>query len=362
MGLTDLPEIYRGRRVLVTGHTGFKGGWLTFWLNQLGARVFGFALPPTTRPALFEAVSLASCVEHREGDIRDFARLQSVWREVRPDVVFHLAAQPIVRESYRDPLTTVQTNVLGTANVLEQVRLSQTPVAAIVITSDKCYENQEWVFGYRETDQLGGRDVYSASKGAAELLVSAWRRSFGGVNARGTLASVRAGNVIGGGDWACDRIVPDCIRALASDEPILVRNPFAVRPWQHVLEPLSGYLELGCRLLAPSTEDRLRFADAWNFGPMPENARTVQEVVEELLRHWGSGKWVDGRDSKAPHEAGLLRLCTDKARSILGWRPRWDFATTMRHTVEWYRAFYSGADMAAWCRRQIEAYSGAELQ
>jgi CDP-glucose 4,6-dehydratase len=349
-------DVYRGRRVLVTGHTGFKGSWLALWLAELGAEVVGYALSPPTRPSLFEAARVGANVTHCEGDVRDLEQLREAWRAAKPDVVFHLAAQPIVRESYRDPLTTVQTNVLGTAHVLELARTADRPVALVVITSDKCYENVEWVFGYRETDPMGGQDVYSASKGAAELLVAAWRRSFKARCPHLTVASVRAGNVIGGGDWAADRIVPDSIRALAAGRPIAVRNPHAVRPWQHVLEPLSGYLLLGSRLLA---DDRDQYAEAWNFGPQPDNARTVREVVEEILANWGSGRWHNAAEPNAPHEAGLLQLCVDKARVRLGWRPRWDFRTTLHQTVAWYRAFHAGEDMAAWCRRQIAAYVGA---
>jgi CDP-glucose 4,6-dehydratase len=352
MNRPDRAEVYRGRRVLLTGHTGFKGGWLSLWLADLGADVTGYALRPAAGPTLFEAASVAARLRHREGDVGDLEGLRRAWSEADPEVVFHLAAQPLVRESYRDPLGTVRANVLGTANVLELARTSGRPVAVVVVTSDKCYENREWVHGYRETDPLGGHDVYSASKAAVEVLTSAWRRSFGG-DGRVVIASARAGNVIGGGDWAADRVVPDCVRRLAEGRPVPVRNPHAVRPWQHVLEPLSGYLLLGGRLLSADPAERACAADAWNFGPPPGSARTVHDLVAEVLTAWGGGRWEDASDPSAPHEAGLLQLSTDKARALLGWRPRWDFTTTVRRTVEWYRAHLAGEDMTWWCRRQI---------
>lgn len=346
----DWTTAYRGRRVLLTGHTGFKGSWLALWLAELGAQVVGYALPPPTRPSLFEAAHVAQCLTHHPGNLLDVARLTAVWQAADPEIVFHLGAQSLVRESYREPLRTVQVNVQGTVHVLELARQASRPVAVIVVTSDKCYENREWVYGYRETDMLGGHDVYSASKAAVELLTAAWRRSFGL-----TAATVRAGNVIGGGDWAADRIVPDCLRALTRGQAIAVRNPLAVRPWQHVLEPLSGYLLLGSRLLSA---EGACYADAWNFGPPPEQALSVRQLVEAVLAAWGGGSWIDASDPQAPHEATLLQLSTDKARALLGWRPHWDFATTVRQTVAWYKAFHAGEDMAAWCRRQIREYGG----
>jgi len=294
--------------------------------------------------------------------VRDLAGLAKVWRETRPDAVFHLAAQPIVRESYRSPLETIQTNVIGTCNVLEVARLEARPVAIVLVTSDKCYENREWVFGYREDDRLGGSDIYSASKAGAELLASSYRRSFfppEAIDAHGiAVATARAGNVIGGGDWSADRIVPDSIRSLSSGSPVVVRNPGATRPWQHVLEPLSGYLQLGARLLG-SGVTRADACGCWNFGPDPAETRTVKDVVEEVIARFGRGSWrQDG--AGGPHESGLLRLATDKARLQLGWTPRWNFEQTIAATVDWYKAFYDGASMADWCDRQIDEHGRSE--
>ena len=352
-------DLYAGKRVLLTGHSGFKGGWLATWLTRLGADVVGYSLPPSTDPNLFTAASIADRVQSIEGDVRDLDHLARVWRDARPDVVFHLAAQAIVRESYRAPLDTIQTNVIGTANVLEIARREGRAVAIVLVTSDKCYENKEWIYGYRENDRLGGRDIYSASKAAAEIVADSYRRSFfppETVEHHGVaVATARAGNVIGGGDWSPDRIVPDSIRALSRGEPVVVRNPAATRPWQHVLEPLSGYLQLGARLLGEGAS-RAAACDAWNFGPDPAETRSVQDVVEHLIARFGRGSWhQDG--ASGPHESGLLRLATDKARLRLGWEPRWDFTRTIDATVDWYKAFYAGDPMAAWCERQIDEHS-----
>ncbi len=358
----ELRRAYAGKRVLLTGHTGFKGGWLALWLRELGAEVTGYALEPDPMPSLFLAAGIARTCRSVIADVRDLGRLRAVLCETRPDHVFHLAAQPLVRVSYEQPLETIQTNVLGTAHLLEALRLEAHPCAAVIVTSDKCYENRERPEGYREDEAMGGHDVYSMSKGAAELVVASYRRSFfhpAHLARHGiAVASARAGNVVGGGDWAKDRIVPDCIAALAAPRAILVRNPAAVRPWQHVLEPLAGYLLLGARL-AVGAEDRARFCEAWNFGPRGEDARPVRDVVGALIRAWGSGRWEDRHDPAAPHEAGLLRLDIEKAEARLGWTPRWRFEETFRRTVEWYRAFHGGAGpdaLAALCRRQIAEY------
>lgn len=343
-----------GRRVLLTGHTGFKGGWLALWLARLGAEVTGYALPPATSPALFSCARIGELLGHVEGDVRDLEHLGRVWRETRPEIVFHLAAQPLVRESYRDPLTTVTTNTLGTVHLLELARRSDEPVGLVLVTSDKCYENFERERGYAEDDRLGGRDVYSGSKAAAELLISSYRRSF--FDGRVAAASARAGNVIGGGDWSADRIVPDAIAALAAGRDIDVRSPTAVRPWQHVLEPLSGYLLLASRLLDPDPAVRRRAADAWNFGPTLDNTRTVGQLVSALVDRWGSGRWVDRSSAGQPHEAGLLRLDISKAERVLGWRPRWDFERAVTATVDWYRAHSAGRDMRAISEQQIAEY------
>ncbi|MFP5378729.1 MAG: CDP-glucose 4,6-dehydratase [Vicinamibacteria bacterium] len=347
---------YAGRRVLVTGHTGFKGGWLALWLRQLGADVTGYSLPAADGPTLFETARVAEGLRHVEGDVRDLDAFGRTWDEAAPEVVFHLAAQAIVRKSYRDPLTTVTTNTLGTAHVLELARRSAAPVALVLVTSDKCYENREWERGYAEDDQLGGRDVYSGSKAAAEVLISSYRRSF--FDGRVRAASARAGNVIGGGDWAVDRIVPDAIAALMAGRPVTVRHPRAVRPWQHVLEPLSGYLLLGARLLEGGDPARTA-ADAWNFGPAIENTRTVGELVEGIIARWGTGAVADGSSPDAPHEAGLLRLEIAKAAAGLDWRPRWDFAEAVARTVDWYRAWADGADMRGMCLAQVRDYEAA---
>jgi CDP-glucose 4,6-dehydratase len=353
-------EAYRGRRVLVTGHTGFKGGWLALWLAELGADVTGFALPPSTAPSMFEASAVGNILHHVEGDVRDLSALREVWKTCRPDVVFHLAAQPIVRESYRRPVDTITTNVVGTTHVLELARETDWPLALVCITSDKCYENVEWPYGYREDDRLGGADIYSASKAAAEVLISSYRRSFFSRADGPAVASVRAGNVVGGGDWASDRLVPDCIRALASGQTIQVRNPNSVRPWQHVLEPLSGYLTVGARLQQRDREG-LAARAAWNFGPTIPNARSVRDVVDGMIREWGSGRWEQPSADAAGHEAAILRLAIDRAQLQLGWGPRWEFDDTMRRTVEWYREYYAGGDVLACARGQIAAYTSSSI-
>ena len=353
-------EAYRGKRVLITGHTGFKGGWLSLWLKELGADVTGFALPPATEPSMFAEAAIATTVRHVEGDIRDLAALRAAWRACRPDVVFHLAAQPIVRESYRNPVDTITTNVVGTTHVLELARETGGPLALVCITSDKCYENVEWPYGYREDDRLGGADIYSGSKAAAEILIASYRRSFFGAADGPAVASVRAGNVIGGGDWASDRLVPDCMRSLVAKQTIQVRNPKSVRPWQHVLEPLSGYLTVGARLQQRDA-DGVAARSAWNFGPTIPNARSVGAVVDGIVRQWGAGTWEQPPSDGGGHEATLLRLAIDRAQLQLGWSPRWDFDETMRRTVDWYREYYNGADIMAFTRQQIAAYSAAPL-
>jgi len=350
--------VFRGRRVLVTGHTGFKGAWLSQWLLDLGARVSGIALPPNTEPSLFEQLALESRLDHHIQDIRQPAPVAALLRDIRPDFVFHLAAQPLVRLSYRQPVETWDTNVLGAIHILEALRPLDHPCAAVFITTDKCYENREWLYAYREADPLGGHDPYSSSKAAAEIAISAWRRSFF-QDSPVKIASARAGNVIGGGDWALDRIVPDAMRALASGEPIPVRNKTSTRPWQHVLEPLGGYLWLAALLSGP---DSAPFCDAFNFGPRLESNRTVAQLVTELLEH-RPGQWEDRSDPNAPHEAGRLNLSIEKAFHLLAWRPVWDFEETIARTSEWYgEVAQSIRTPLAVTTAQIAAYTASARQ
>lgn len=345
---------YAGLRVLVTGHTGFKGSWLTLWLLRLGARVTGLALPPETTPALFLEARLTEIMDSRLGDIRDPATVSKTVSEIEPEIVFHLAAQPLVRRSYREPLETFATNVMGSAHVLEAARACPSVRAIVVVTTDKCYENRSSPWGYRETDRLGGHDPYSASKACTELVAAAWRASYWqeGENAP-LVATARAGNVIGGGDWAEDRLVPDLVRAAQSGHPLLVRNPGAVRPWQHVLDPLAGYLLLGERLLAGER----RFADAWNFGPALEDMQPVSALCEALCPALG-GSWQSGGESH-PAEAAILRLDSSRALVQLGWRPRWPLAHALLTTNEWYKRQANGEDARALTLEHIYAYEAA---
>lgn len=367
-------EVYGGRRVLITGHTGFKGSWLAEWLLMLGADVSGFALNPPTHPSHYEQLGLGSrLTRDLRGDVRNFETVLEAVRAVRPEFVFHLAAQPLVLQGYRDPLETFATNTLGTANLLEASRREARPCIVIAVTTDKCYENHEWMYGYREDDRLGGHDPYSASKAAAELVVSAFRSSYFQSRPDDAsklpiwVATGRAGNVIGGGDWAGDRIVPDCIRNLSVGKPILVRNPSSIRPWQHVLESLQGYL-----LLAASISDAVAsgrsakgqglggLCSSFNFGPSLESLKSVEELVGEMLAHW-PGTWERVEAAGRPHEAGRLHLNTDKAFALLGWRPRWSFERMILETVAWYRAALTGdADIRELTLDQIRRYSTAE--
>lgn len=331
--------IYRSKKVLLTGHTGFKGSWLVFWLQQLGAEVCGVALPAPTNPSHWNLLNLD--IHSEIADIRDFQTLEKIFSQFQPEIVFHLAAQPLVRASYRDPVETWSTNVMGTLNVVEACRKTESVRAVINVTSDKCYENREWERGYREDDAMGGYDPYSASKGCSELLTASYRNSYFnngdfGRKHQTLLASCRAGNVIGGGDWAEDRLVPDIMRSAAAGKPVEIRNPYATRPWQHVLEPLGGYLLVGQRLL----EGKPEFASAWNFGPADDADLSVREVVERIQSHWSQIETRMAPDENAPHEANLLKLDCAKARDQLGWHPVWDAAKTFEKTVNWYREFY----------------------
>jgi CDP-glucose 4,6-dehydratase len=355
MDFSGLRSAYAGRRVLVTGHTGFKGAWLSEWLLELGARVHGLALPPEER-SLFGTLGLERRLEHAILDIRDAAALRAHLAALRPEIILHLAAQPLVRLSYREPVETFATNTLGTAHLLDAVRAADFPCSIVVVTSDKCYANDGRPRAFREDDPLGGHDPYSASKGAAEIVTAAYRDSFFAHDTRVALASARAGNVIGGGDWAEDRIVPDAIRALEAGKPIPVRNPAFTRPWQHVLEPLGGYLLLGAKLEAARAKgDATTYAQAFNFGPEPGANRPVRELVEQILKHW-PGKWEQVAQEKHLPEAPLLSLDIAKAREVLGWRPRWDFARTVQETVAWYRAVDGKKDAVAETRGQIVTF------
>jgi len=357
LGMRAHASFWAGRRVLVTGHTGFKGGWLCLWLQQLGAEVHGLALAPPTTPNLFEAARVAQGLasDHRV-DLRDAAAVLRSVQACRPELVLHLAAQPLVRASYADPVGTYATNVMGTLHLLEAVRQTASVRAVLNITTDKCYENREWPWGYRENEAMGGHDPYSSSKACSELLSAAYRRSFlteGGV----ALASARAGNVIGGGDWAADRLVPDLLRAFQQGEPALIRRPAAVRPWQHVIEPLSGYLLLAQALLQQGPA----VAEGWNFGPEDRDARPVGWIVEQLATLWGpDARWTLQPDGH-PHEAHTLKLDISKAREGLNWRPRWSLQQALQRTVEWHKAWLGGADVRALCLQQIENHTNDDL-
>jgi CDP-glucose 4,6-dehydratase len=347
-----LTRAFAGKKIFVTGHTGFKGSWLIAWLAELGADITGYSLPGEAW--LFDRLGLAKRMLDLRGDIRDLPELQDALVETQPDFVFHLAAQPLVRLSYRQPLETWAVNVQGTAHLLESCRALTNRAAVVCVTTDKCYLNREWLHAYREHDSLGGHDPYSASKAAAEMAVASYRDSF--FSAPGSpvrVASARAGNVIGGGDWAEDRLVPDCIRALQKGETIRVRNPASTRPWQHVLEPLGGYLVLAAALVREPAGSAL--ASAFNFGPGLASNRSVRDLVEAIVRHW-PGQWEAASDPAGPHEAGKLNLATDKAFHLLGWQPVWAFDETIRQTVEWYRRETEGAEAWSLVTEQIEDY------
>lgn len=356
----DFAESLKGRSVLVTGHTGFKGSWLALWLAKIGARVSGYSLDPPSDPNNFTAARVQEqLTQHFHGDICDREAFSGALRAVQPEIVLHLAAQAIVRTSYRHPVETIRTNVLGTAEVLEAVRLEGKPCIVVVVTSDKCYENPETSQAFRETDPMGGNDTYSASKGACEIVVSSYRRSFfppESIEKHGVkLATVRAGNVVGGGDWAQDRLVVDIQAALSKGEPVKIRKPRAIRPWQHVLEPLSGYLHLVDRMIR---DDGAVWNSAWNFGPEDGDALDVEGVVKRFLAEWGTGQCVDCSSPEDPPEASTLRLDTTKVRDVLGWSPRWRLDETVRKTAAWYKAYHEkpDADMSRHCLRDISDY------
>lgn len=356
-GMEMNAAFWRGKKVFLTGHTGFKGSWLSLWLQQLGAEVTGYALQPPTDPSLFEVANVAQGMTSIIGDIRDGAALGRAMREAAPDIVIHMAAQPLVRYSYVNPVETYSTNVMGTVHLLEAVRQTPSVRAVVNVTSDKCYDNKEWVWGYRENEAMGGFDPYSNSKGCAELVTSAYRNSFFNPAKYGehrvALASGRAGNVIGGGDWAEDRLIPDILRAIGENRPVVIRSPHAIRPWQHVLEPLSGYLLLAQKL----HEQGVSHAEGWNFGPGDEDAKPVQWIVERLTQQWGEGANWRFDEGDHPHEAHYLKLDCSKARMRLDWQPRWSLAHALEMIVVWQRAWLEKQDMRSFTLRQIEQYA-----
>lgn len=347
---------WQGKRVFLTGHTGFKGGWLSLWLQQLGAKVTGYALEAPTTPSLFEVAGVARGMVSIIGDVRDGEALKRAMAQARPEIVIHMAAQPLVRYSYVNPVETYATNVMGVVNLLEAVRATPGVRSVVNVTSDKCYENREWPWGYRENEAMGGYDPYSNSKGCAELVTAGYRSSFFNAEKYAehgiALGSGRAGNVIGGGDWAMDRLIPDMLRAIGAGQPVMIRNPHSIRPWQHVLEPLSGYLTLAEKLY---TEGPVH-AEGWNFGPHDTDAKPVEWIIERMTQEWGAGaSWsLDGQDH--PHEATYLKLDCSKARGQLGWHPRWDIGQTIAKIVEWHKACDQGADMRAMTLAQITTY------
>jgi CDP-glucose 4,6-dehydratase len=345
------PTFWQGKRVLMTGHTGFKGSWLSLCLQSMGAELRGVALAPPTTPALFNVACVAKGMDHRVADIRDYDMIRALVAEFKPEILIHMAAQSLVRLSYQQPIETYATNVMGTVHVLEAARHVGSVRAIVNITTDKCYDNREWVWGYREDEPMGGHDPYSSSKGCAELVSSAYRKSFfreAGI----AMATARAGNVIGGGDWAVDRLVPDTLLALEKGKPVQIRNPHATRPWQHVLEPLSGYLLLAEKL----HEQGQTFAEGWNFGPRDEDARPVQWIVEQLCQTWGQGASWQRQPGDHPHEANYLKLDVSKAKQRLNWTPRWSLEQALEHITYWHRSWLDGQDMRSLCLKQIKQY------
>jgi len=347
------PGFWKDKTVFITGHTGFKGSWLSIWLQNLGANVIGYSLAPPTTPSLFEVSKVAHGMVSLHGDILNLEQMQKAFAQYRPNIVIHMAAQSLVRYSYIRPVETYSTNVMGTVHVLETIRQSHGVKAVVIVTSDKCYENREWVWGYRENESMGGYDPYSNSKACAELVTSAYRQSF--LNKEGNavaVASVRAGNVIGGGDWATNRLIPDIVRAVTEKRPVLIRSPHSIRPWQHVLEPLYGYLLLAERLY----QDGGAYAEGWNFGPSDEDARPVQWIVERFAEIWGEGaSWTIDHGAH-PHEANYLKLDCSKAKSRLNWQPRWTLAQALEHIATWYKAYVRGENMREFTQAQIKIY------
>ncbi|HHH43558.1 MAG TPA: CDP-glucose 4,6-dehydratase [Gammaproteobacteria bacterium] len=351
------PEFWNGKKVLVTGHTGFKGSWLSLWLQHMGAEVSGYALPAPTRPSLFEKADVVQGMHSVEGNVCDLERLTAAVQECRPEIIIHMAAQALVRYSYDSPVETYATNVMGTVNLLEAARHTDSVRVVLNITSDKCYDNKEWLWPYRENEPMGGHDPYSSSKGCAELVTEAYRKSyFSNEDSSCAVASARAGNVIGGGDWASDRLIPDIVRAFAQSSTVIIRSPGAIRPWQHVLEPLNGYLTLVEHLW----EEGQEYVGGWNFGPAEQGARPVQWIVERMIEAWGEGATYELDSRPQPHEANYLKLDSSKARALLGWAPKLDLARTLQWLTEWYRACEQGEDMRAYTLAQIGTYQQME--
>lgn len=348
-------KFWQGKRVYLTGHTGFKGSWLALWLADMGAIVKGYALLPPTNPSLFEQAKIDELIESEIGDIRDLEKITASMQKFNPDILIHLAAQPLVRLSYKEPIETYETNVMGTVKVLEAAKGCKNLKAIINVTTDKCYENKEWVWGYREDEPMGGYDPYSSSKGCAELVTSAYRRSFMQELGIG-LATARAGNVIGGGDWAEDRLIPDILKAFENNQPVVIRNPASTRPWQHVLEPLSGYLVLAQHLY----QTPQAYAEGWNFGPNDEDAKPVDWILNQMVANWPGARWdLDKRNH--PHEAGFLKLDISKAKSKLHWYPKWRLDETLLRIINWHQAWLSGEDMQTHCLKEISDYCNESI-
>lgn len=346
------PAFWKNKRVFLTGHTGFKGSWLSLWLQSMGAQVFGYALTPPTSPSLFEEAAVAEGMDSTIGDVRDYPALYKALKQCKPEIVVHMAAQPLVRLSYAQPVETYSTNVMGTVHLLEAIRQVGGIQAVVNVTTDKCYENKEWVWGYREDEPMGGYDPYSNSKGCSELVTSTYRRSFFQDTAI-ALASARAGNVIGGGDWAQDRLIPDILRAFEAKQPVVIRNPLSTRPWQHVLEPLSGYLVLAQRLY----ENGQNFADGWNFGPSDDDAKPVQWIVEEMVKLWGGEASWKLDQSDQPHEAHYLKLDISKAKFGLHWQPRWNLSEALSRITDWHHGWLNRENVRDICLLQIAQYA-----
>lgn len=352
----DLSEFYNGKNVFVTGHTGFKGTWMCLLLNKMGANVTGYALDPPTQPSLFEQTGVASEINNIIGDVRDLDTLKQHLQDVKPDIVIHMAAQPLVRESYKIPVETYETNVMGTVNVLEAVRSVDCVRSVVNVTTDKCYENKEWHWGYREDEPMGGYDPYSNSKGCSELVTAAYRNSYFNPNEynqhKVAVASARAGNVIGGGDWAGDRLIPDFIRAIMKGEKVVIRSPYAIRPWQHVLEPVSGYLTLAKALF----EDGVKYVGGWNFGPNDTDAKNVEWITKSICDLWGNGADFEIDKKPQPHEANYLKLDCSKAKAELGWEPKWDISKTLKSIVDWTKTHMEKGDLKGMCLEQINDF------